>query len=1001
MALNFTTDFVKRLETDLVRGGFKDSTEFARAITKYYMQTVVKGAPLGIPATLPSPVSSGAPAPVGPPVKIPYQKREKIFYNTVRSYLYAKDLANGQGYVQFLTRDLQYLVDQANSTRAEITRLVQEAKDVDNKIQELREQIQSIGPNVQKFIDSKKEAYKGLKEEIQKTVEALRQVNLAQTFIQAGGNFAETSFSRELALIDTLTAFKFDIKQLGTSIKSITSILDEASKISKKYQNDFSTTANIRNYVWKKLRAFVNEVFELLTAFINPGLYKSYFRELLYVPYAQKLARIMLSIINKNEFLKKKKKQLILRIQYHKRVLKKILEDKLVNVRDAIEDKAAKLIGKLQNTGLVQGLQQTIKLCNDQLQTAKQWTNDTTKTVRYYLGLILDSIKIVRKVVLLGESLQKYYDLVFKGEIIRATRNKVDSLIAKYSTLSLDAENLTIKDVQKAFRTAQTVTQAMIQAIQTTFQVSLVDTAKFLKSESTKLDAIFVAAQDILGKDIPNLLRKIQNPPNKQQQKPAPDQEQASAPTIVLQEIEGELQITINGDKPPKRKKIRPADILTLMESALVRLAEASLKIRQKIDKKVEKLIKESQKLQQTISDYLNEITNFDATAKKINQKKGEVDEKRIETEEKRKKVILIAKSTILFGKMTVTGMRILDRVTPPANIEPRIPNLSISQNEADIVSLYNLYGQWQILTNKRSRSEVQTNATRLKSKLKDLKVYEKLFELGKDLFIEISESENFKTYIKQAIQEQTERQADRITNQWKSSAAIFENLISNPPKTLNDYVNVPLALTEFLNINTSLMKGESLYLKKFKTKIANIQDEIPETTQDPILKFFRDKILKRAGSVVQLFIDLFARGVRFLRRFLKRTIVDPILKTVKQWVDQFKEKQEQRAQENLERRLDKEARRKLDAKLMSSTFGLAARLFWTGFSWKNPVGTTFTVLNIGPFRDIIAEELGSAQGFSEQVGYGFVNQLGSNVRGLAIPNPSTGIPPFTWTGYL
>ncbi len=293
MALNFTTDFVKRLETDLVRGGFKDSTEFARAITKYYMQTVVKGAPLGIPTSLPSPASSGAPAPVGPPVKIPFQKREKIFYNTVRSYLYAKELANGQGYVKFLTRDLQYLVDQANQTRAEITRLVQDVKDVDNKITELKEEIQAIGPNVQKFIDSKKQAYKELKEEIKKTTEALRLVNTTQTFLQAGASTAETSFARELALVETLTNFKFNIKQLGASIKNITDILDEAAKITKKYQNDFSTSANIRNYIWKKLKAFASEVFELLTVFINPGLYKSYFKELLYVPYAQKMAKIM------------------------------------------------------------------------------------------------------------------------------------------------------------------------------------------------------------------------------------------------------------------------------------------------------------------------------------------------------------------------------------------------------------------------------------------------------------------------------------------------------------------------------------------------------------------------------------------------------------------------------------------------------------------------------------------------------------------------------------
>ncbi len=84
----------------------------------------------------------------------------------------------------------------------------------------------------------------------------------------------------------------------------------------------------------------------------------------------------------------------------------------------------------------------------------------------------------------------------------------------------------------------------------------------------------------------------------------------------------------------------------------------------------------------------------------------------------------------------------------------------------------------------------------------------------------------------------------------------------------------------------------------------------------------------------------------------------------------------------------------------MSVMFGLAARLFWTGLSWTNPVGTRFLTTNIGRFTPIKGQMVGGADAYATEVAKGFGKQL-KDMSGLYIPKPDLLILPLSFKGYL
>ena len=74
--------------------------------------------------------------------------------------------------------------------------------------------------------------------------------------------------------------------------------------------------------------------------------------------------------------------------------------------------------------------------------------------------------------------------------------------------------------------------------------------------------------------------------------------------------------------------------------------------------------------------------------------------------------------------------------------------------------------------------------------------------------------------------------------------------------------------------------------------------------------------------------------------------------------------------------------------------------MFWTGAVWTNTTGATFQVITIPPFKKLrIDGRLEGTAPSVRELARNFELQL-TQMQGLCIPNPATGIPPFPFVGY-
>jgi len=170
---------------------------------------------------------------------------------------------------------------------------------------------------------------------------------------------------------------------------------------------------------------------------------------------------------------------------------------------------------------------------------------------------------------------------------------------------------------------------------------------------------------------------------------------------------------------------------------------------------------------------------------------------------------------------------------------------------------------------------------------------------------------------------------------------------------------------------------------------------QVEGTEFEAILKKIKNTLDKNQ-SFILLGFELLGRELSKFGVFLKKKIKDVIT--------QIKAKL-QKKKEKLQERIDKETKKikerlvNADAFIMSFTFGLAARTFWTGATWQGPTGTTHIVFNIGPFKPIKAKSTDGASGMIREIAKSFQLQLVA-LQGIASPPPPTGIPPIPFIGY-
>jgi hypothetical protein len=234
MAYDFQNDFITPLIKDLTEGNLGGAEDFANAVTKYYMNTVQKGMPQGVPLTLPAPglnPTSPPPFVIGTKGVVPNEAKKRIFYETVKAYFLAKELSMDKGSIKGLKDSIQQTVDKLKLKKQEIEGLIKQTK-------ELAKEVANIPIYIQDVIEGAKEVIQEEKDKI-KSIGNLF-TNLKQELKEQGidENKFKEIFSDELSLIDQVTNFKI------TSFQEFATIPDKIRSI-KGTVNSIKSSAGV------------------------------------------------------------------------------------------------------------------------------------------------------------------------------------------------------------------------------------------------------------------------------------------------------------------------------------------------------------------------------------------------------------------------------------------------------------------------------------------------------------------------------------------------------------------------------------------------------------------------------------------------------------------------------------------------------------------------------------------------------------------------------------
>jgi hypothetical protein len=292
------------------------------------------------------------------------------------------------------------------------------------------------------------------------------------------------------------------------------------------------------------------------------------------------------------------------------------------------------------------------------------------------------------------------------------------------------------------------------------------------------------------------------------------------------------------------------------------------------------------------------------------------------------------------------------------------------------------------------TKAEKKQKVKRYDAKIADLKAYETIYRFFLRILKE-AKANNLADSIKEELGERFDRLDDKVRRYLQSILDLVSGVVQNP--SLNDILNLPVDVFNKINAGTAIIRAEQKAFRQLRGRVANLSSFIPQTTQDPVLIFVRDKINK-ASSIVLLLLNVIAKFARLIGRViseLMKPVVDFVRKTLNDEREKITDQEIERQRVLLENKTN------LDGRIVSAMFGLAGRLFWTGATWSNPVGTKFLVINVGRFSPTMkALNENGSQGYGDELAKGFDNQL-LKMTGLAIPQPSLGIPPFSWKGYV
>lgn len=1010
--MDFQESFTKRLANDLEQGVYANADDFAAGITKHYMASLSLNAPNGIPLTMPSPAAAGAMVPVGPGNSITNKTREKIFYNTIRVYFVGKEISQGKIRIQSLSQDIQGAIATYNKLTTEIQNLQIQIQQLDDQLREIRETIQSIIPEFKKFIATKKEIIKNTFDEIKGLREKFKQLN-----VQNLSNFDfEAVMGQEIADLQGLLSLQvqpsLNIASIEDTFQTLMTFSKKTKATATKYKNNFSKEANLKTYVSKKIRAVVDELMKLLNGFINPEKFIGYWKELLYVPGGKVIGKIMLQIIENNKKLKELKKKLLAKVEAKKQSVRAQLDKKLDDLKDKLAETIKRVQSKIAKEKELNGQTKRKerlaagRKIKEIAKRTKAKAQNIARTIKHY-KLILDTIqsiftKLFAIYATIKKAIQKAVDMVaaVKEKYGETKANIEESITAaakqarqaalkefKKNTHLANADATTAQLLESAGDSTPIVRQ-LLEQIQSLYKLNPSQVAAFLRRGGNDVKLVAESIETILAVDIPRLKKLLHIKPNG----PYYEQQMEQADRIVqdYNSVEGGAVGVISfagGDVDSHMTYLRLIRSCRVINS---KIDEAQLTVEKWIEDKEIELV-EVVKEQQYLDDYLNTVLDVNPKVKKIRNKKRKKEFDIAKAKEKLNKFRKLAREARLAYQLVVNAPRVF--VGLVQNREA-----PITQNEAGVRQLINTFLDLQIERGKVTREQKQDNLKRFNAKVADLKAYEQIFLFFKKLIEECKETgivEQIKKIYEEKVVAKGEAIKGAVTGSYDTLMEILSGARSTP--TLQELAAIPGQLKSQGDLLYSIIRAEKSAFKRLRVKAEGLSSFIPRDTRDPGLLFLRRK-LTQASDLILTILDAIGLFFKKIVEFIEE-LLDPVIAYLKGEVEKQKEKLQAEAASYAKAKADSKIN--LDAKIMTFIFGLAGRLFWTGNSWTNQYGTKFVVTNVGKFYpQMQALTENGAQGYAEEMGEGFNRQL-ERMSGVAIPQISTGIAPFTWHGYL
>ena len=1027
MPVNFELDFIQPLLLDLQTGNFKSVDDYAKAIAKYYQNTIAKGVPQGIPPTLPSPTAQGAPAPVsagpGDAYAVNFSSPSHIrMEKVVVGYYKAKDAKISKETLDYYKGSLERLIQDYKKAKEVVENLVP-------LILKLKEDVKQLPQKLDELVQGVVIIYESYKEDLDKIITNGVEVNegerikLLETFKR---NYTEeyklftfikdgdfTNIDQILATVKRFSDYLENQKQKGTDvndiiktrffglIRSMTGVFSQVAtperfgKVLMKFKKDKSDLKSNKKAIIEKAEMAV-EFIEIIKQIVEPQIIK-----------LQKQYEL-------------EKKNIILKFE------KKIDEKKKL-ISSAIQEQVEKFSKK--ESEKVKGFKQKIE-------DVKRFKDEQYEKIKDEVQLVKDATSIIQNSVNLVVSVDEIYkkteaqvlDIktqIESLEIQPINKEKITNAKVEYDKLKQD------KDFREYLNT-QEVGKEVIAILEPTIQKSVTDfinIRNIIEKTDSSYTTLFIRLKSV-EEDADKLITKfnaIQTSAQSYRNKRRADKGKEPIKTRV--------KSTKKSNKKLKKSVLDVFKFIKRLKAKIERfIAKIQKWIKSQIKKKQEWIDKQATKIEIAI---LNSLPKS-IVQESIETKKEAAEEKARLIELYKKRIETLTKKAAVLAVLAKSGAKLTANATAKDEEGRSRPDLSAASNEKPLRDFSKNFFEFKTIN-------VEPNSPNYKRWIDWKKDFDRninrfilvdvLLGVGVVLKKELEKPKGslFKEKLKADFNKiQTAEIGLNKTNYGKI-ANIFSTFIespSNDPKQLNQTVKEiqttlkGQTLKKFIssaNVIAVLIGIEREYLQKTRkhlsqlaaiTSNANKLDSEINRDQQPIEKqtakrrklsafdakiIKLDKAAKGQGSFIVELIDLIDKESKELTQWLVKKKKE-LLKEVDEDFVKEREKVEDWFKKKGEQLKDKFI--KNDLIPQSATYNIATNLFWAGASWVNSVGTTFTTAPIGVFVKLRVDgKLDGVEGSVRELAKNLETQL-SQLQGLVTPNPATGITPFTFVGY-